>query len=87
MVLTVEGKSSCSLVTKLSVRRWILALSVVCGKDKHRKPQFTDVHVFKVYGITVDVTYISEHGHKSHDCISVTLQACYKTEVNDVRLA
>lgn len=35
MVLTVEGKSVCSLVTKLSVRRWMLALSTVCGAQSN----------------------------------------------------
>lgn len=36
MVLTVEGKSACSLVTKLSVRRWMLALSTVCGTQNNK---------------------------------------------------
>lgn len=36
MVLTVEGKSVCSLVTKLSVRRWMLALSTVCGAQSNK---------------------------------------------------
>lgn len=36
MVLTVEGKSACSLVTKLSVSRWILAFSDVCWTDPNK---------------------------------------------------
>jgi len=35
MALTVEGKSACSLMTKLSVRRWMLDLLLVCG-DGHK---------------------------------------------------